>query len=114
MAVTVSDIKTDFPEFAGLANGIITRFLAKAALRVSAAEWGLKFDDGIEFLTAHLLQRRLEGTGSGSGPVTSEKVGDISVGYAASKIATDSEFGSTVYGRMYLQLCSEIFAVRRV
>lgn len=114
MSLSVSDFKVDFPEFEAVDNAIVTRFLAKAGLRVNLTAWGAKADDGIGYLTAHLLKRLEQGDGAASGPVASEKVGDIAVSYGVSEDFKDRELASTVYGRQYLDLCSEVFATRVV
>ncbi len=112
--LTVSDFKTDFPEFEALANGTVSRFIGKAEIRVNRTQWGVKADDGIGFLTAHLLTRREEGDGAASGPVVSDRVGDIATSYAVSEDFKDRELASTAYGRQYLDLQSEVFAERVV
>ena len=110
----VSDFKKDFPEFEATANDVVTRFIGKAEIRVNQIEWGNKADDGIGFLTAHLLKRLQQGDGAASGPVASEKVGDIAVSYGVSDDFKGRELASTVYGRQYLDLQGEVFASRVV
>lgn len=114
MALSVSDFKTDFPEFQSVDNGVVTRFINKAELRVNRTEWGNKADDGVGYLAAHLLKRMQQGDGAAAGPVSSERVGDINVSYGVSEDFKDRELASTVYGRQYLDLCSEVFAARVV
>ncbi len=112
--LSVSDFKTDFPEFEAADNTVVTRFIGKAEIRVNRTQWGVKADDGIGFLTAHLLTRREEGDGAASGPITSDRVGDIATSYAVSDEFKDRELASTAYGRQYLDLQSEVFAERVV
>ena len=112
--LTVSDFKTDFPEFEETDNTVVTRFIGKAEIRVNRTEWGVKADDGVGYLTAHLLKRFEQGDGAASGPVASERVGDIAVSYGVSDDFKNRELASTVYGRQYLDLCGEVFASRVV
>ena len=55
MTVTSADIKERFPEFATVNDGDITVIIAEAARQVSTDAWGPRADDGVKFLTAHLL-----------------------------------------------------------
>lgn len=112
--LSISEFKTDFPEFESTDNATVTRFIGKAEIRVNRTEWGNKADDGIGFLTAHLLKRLEQGDGAASGPVASERVGDIAVSYGVSDDFKNRELASTAYGRSYLDLQGEVFAARVV
>ncbi len=112
--LTVSNFKTDFPEFEAISNATVSRFITKAECRVNRMEWGKKADDGVGYLTAHLLKRLAQGDGAASGPVASEKVGDIAVSYGVSDDFKNRELASTVYGRQYLDICGEVFPSRVV
>lgn len=116
MAITVADIKTRFPEFAGLDDGVIAQYLAEAERNHNAGQWGGKSDDGLAYQTAHLLACFAAGEDSepGSGPISSEREGEVAVSYAVSDRVKDSAFGSTKYGRWYLELRKTIFVTRCV
>lgn len=124
MAITASDIREHFAEFENLSDAKIDRWLAQAERRINTTQWGEKADDGLLWLTAHLLKIQCDiataasgGTGSPSGPVSSKKVGDLSVTYSAPvfttfRKATDRFLASTTYGQYYLDLKSTVFATR--
>jgi len=116
VAVTVVTIKARFPEFASLGDDTIAMYLAEAERSHNAGQWGGKSDDGLSYLTAHLLAM-FGASGDGCddpapGPVTSEREGAVAASYAVSDEAKQSEFGSTKYGRRYLELRRTIFVTR--
>lgn len=113
MAVTPADIKTLFPEFAAESDARIQLLLDQALLSVNASVWGNKADFGIQYLTAHLLTVLNRGGGGASGPITSEKVGDLQRSYASSGAVTH-ELGSTGYGLEFLRLRRSLFITPRV
>ena len=55
MSVTVHRFRLAFPEFKRTPEATIKEKIRSAALRVNASIWGDKADDGIMWLTAHLL-----------------------------------------------------------
>ena len=119
MAVDATELKARFPEFACLDDSVITRWLTEAARGVNATQWGGKYDDGLSYLTAHLIvtfEAERLGTGEpGAGPITSEKEGPIS--YSISPLVVAEKFrqdslGGTKYGRRYRELLSTIFVTR--
>lgn len=119
MAVTATDFKTRFPEFACLDDGVIERWLAEAPRYINATQWGGKADDGLAYLTAHLIATfEADAIGQsepGVGPVTSEKEG--SVGYSISPLVVADIFrkdsmGGTKYGRRYREILRTIFVTR--
>lgn len=119
MAVTVASIKVKHPEFGSTPNPRVQLFLDDATLRVAADQWGSKADMGIIELACHLMQKAndAEEAEGDLGPITSESVGDISVDYANPQSSfhasyTNSDLGTTSYGRAFLTLRREIFSSR--
>lgn len=96
------------PELAGETNDRLDAFLAMAARRVSASEWGELYADGCIYLAAHLLtlSNRASSGSSGAGPVVSQSTGDLSVSYGAvvGVLSTDAQYATTTYGVEYLNL----------
>jgi hypothetical protein len=76
-----------------------------------------KCEMAVSNLTAHFLvmngypSNGLAGSGGGSGPITSEKVGDLSRTYGMSAAAQTKDglnLGETQYGRLYLKIVSTL------
>ena len=113
MAVTAATIKALFPEFQSLPAARIDLFIDQAEKRVSSEAWGDTSDDGISYLTAHLLSTfGVGGPLDNSGPTTAEQVGDISRSMAVGDMFINSQYGTTPYGRTFLEMRSEVFACR--
>jgi len=112
MAVTPKDVKNVAlsGEFDDLKNSAIQIYLDMAVRCVDETVWGDKADDAIKLLTAHYLT--LATREGASGPVTSEKVGDLQTNYGQSQ--SDSELASTSYGTMYLQMKKTLVTTPRV
>jgi hypothetical protein len=110
MSVTASDIR-DLPsgEFSSLTDAVINRFLAEAGREVNASVWGDRYDDGILYLTAHLLAFAKKGATGAAGPVTSETAGPLSISYGGAATASDAALASTSYGRRYLEIAHTLF-----
>jgi hypothetical protein len=114
VAITVQDIRTQLPEFAALDGEQIELALAKAGRRINTTQWGSKADDAMVCLTGHLLALSCKQGEGPVGPVTSEKVGDVSVTYLVPESFKRSALASTQYGRCYLELLATIFPYRCV
>lgn len=113
MPVTAQTIKTRLPEFESLDNGIVAAHIVAAGTYINRTQWGeVKADEGLIYLTGHLLKFREQGSGLDSGPVTSEREGGLAVAYAVSDEAKNSPYGATVYGRQYLELRRTTFPTR--
>ena len=106
MAATLATFRTQFPEFAATADGVVDRALVEALLIHSVRELATLF------LTAHLLEcdaKRAAGTPL-VGEVASEQAGDIKATYRT-QAAGDMTGGSraaaytrTEYGKRFLAL----------
>lgn len=107
---TPADLKARYPEFAQADDTQVGLVISEAALEVDQKAWGKFYQAGVLALAAHMLfiQGRRGGTGAGAlpGPVTSKKVGEIALSYAAPPIKSTAEamYASTAYGQRYLQL----------
>lgn len=112
MAITVTDIKTQLPEFAALTTDQIQLALDKAGRRINPTQWGSKADDATVCLVGHMLALRCKQGSGPSGPVSSETVGDVSVTYEIPEAFTKSAMASTSYGRCYLELLATIMPSR--
>jgi hypothetical protein len=114
MAVSPATFKEILPEFAEVPSPRVQVFLDMAALSINVSAWGNKADMGQTYLAAHYLKTADE-TAAGdaaAGPVTQEAVGQVSASYQVGEAFSDSEYGSTAYGRRYLELRKTVFACR--
>lgn len=112
MPVSYSDIIAFASEFSTVPSQTISTYIVYASLSVNVSVWRYKADFATILLTCHLLKMKsvadaIAGSGS-SGPVISEKVGDLSRTYgafvsgAAGKDPTS--LGQTTYGQEFLRL----------
>jgi hypothetical protein len=113
MAVDAGFIKALFPEFSGVDNTRITAFIGIAKTSMSEVVWGEAYDSGLAYLTAHLLKKSgpgggVQGGSSTAGPLTQERVGELSRSYgtvdSGSISQGDALLTSTSYGVEYLRL----------
>ena len=115
MAVTVQEIRDRFDEFDTTDPDLITLAIIEAGRRVNVSQWGpSRADDGIRYLTAHLLKMWDAGDGLASGPMTAKRVGDVSAAFAVAKIFERSALAATAYGRYFLDLQSLVFPTRKL
>jgi len=115
VSVTASDIRDHFAEFSGLSDTVINRWKAQAERRVNVSQWGEKADDAVLWLTAHLLKVTSSlacGQSGASGPVTAQKVGDLSVSYSVPTRMSQTFLASTTYGQYYLTLKTGVWPTR--
>ncbi len=113
MPVTVQNIRDRLPEFCKVDNQIIAAALASADACINRTQWGTsRADEGTIWLTGHLLLHLEDGSGLNAGPVTSEREGGLSIGYAVSEAFKESAYGATSYGRQYLELRRTAFPER--
>lgn len=115
MAVTATEIKDCFPEFAGFTDLVVDKFRLQAERRINLVQWAGKADDAILWLTAHILKLWKSvstGATAASGPVSQKKVGDLSVSYAIPATMANSWLASTTYGQYFIDLKTGIWPVR--
>ncbi len=110
MTVLWTDIR-DLPsgEFSSLSQTVIENSLTEANLLVNADFFGDLYDTAIKYMTAHLLVKAVQPSGSSApaGPVTSVQQGPMRVDYATSSTTT-SIFDTTVYGQQYKMLVKSL------
>ncbi len=119
MSVAVADVKALFPELAAVADGTVQLWLDFALVKHNATAFGVRSDNALKCLTAHLVElhrRRAAGATGPSSAVQSRSVGDVSTTYAVPTMTLDA-FGdaalaSTIYGQLYLDLRGGVFAAR--
>ena len=105
--VTPSYIKAHFPDLAAsLDNSYIQQFITWAENEVDATIWRNLEDQGVAHLTAHYIYMNTAATGAppgAPGKVTSEKVGDQSIGFSAPANSKDDSLGQSSYGLAYIR-----------
>ncbi len=116
MAVGATEIKRRFPEFGCLDDDVLTRWITEAEAYVGETQWAAKYNDGVAYLTAHLLtcfESEAVGSGEpGAGPIASEREGSVAVSYALASVFTKDSMGATKYGRRFAEIRKIIFVTR--
>lgn len=107
-----SDVVAIAPDLAdpAISAGGQAAILVHVALQVAAGEWGPMTPMGQAYLAAHLGTLWLR-NGDRAGPITTESVGSVSVGYGQLAGVTSHALDSTTWGREYhrilrLQSCT--------
>jgi len=117
MAVTYDSFIILFPDFITAVvaeQDRITAYIAQASNSVPSSVWGDWTDEGISYLTAHILslanQAGSGAGGSGSGVITKVKVGQLekTYGFSIDLVTTENGLLSTSYGQRYLQLRNQL------
>lgn len=117
MAITVSQFRTDFTEFANTTNypdALINLWLGVAAARLTGPNWGTLLDIGTELFVAHYVSLAYRNRqtaavggipGAQQGPVSSSQA-EISVSYDihASTLEGEGHWNLTVYGTQFMEL----------
>lgn len=113
MTVTVASFKVRFPEFSSESDTRIQLFLDDAVVVLNEAYWGVKYDLGLNYYTAHSLALANKATASGGsgssgggGAISSRSVDGTSVSYATMtpNSGTEAYYSQTSYGREYWML----------
>lgn len=112
--ITPADFELRFPEFIETDENRIQLFIDDATLILNESFWGLKYDMGLSYYSAHLLkialrtEPGLSSSANNVGPISSKSVDGVSVSYAISSSSStdtaDDFLKSTVYGQRYLSL----------
>lgn len=107
MAVTPTDIKNRYPEFADIPDARIQIFIDDAVVCVNEQRAGIYYDKLISLLTAHMLALALQteqGINKGTGMVGSMSEGDTSISFSSpsSTSTADYYYQQTAYGIEYL------------
>lgn len=113
MAVTATSLKDRFAVFDPLSDAVVEAAITEAELFVNETAWGDKYDTGVLYRAAHILELDSAGATAAPGPVSSEKLLSYSVSYDGTSMdAADSNLASTAYGRRFIEARSTIFAPR--
>lgn len=107
--ITPASFKIRFPEFASTDDTRVQLFIDDSVLILNEAYWGVKYDLGLNYLTAHYLAidaKTSAGNVGSNGQVASKSVDGTSVSYNHAPLAnqSDAEYASTSYGQRYLSL----------
>ncbi len=112
MAVTPAQIKARFEQFCDTDADKVTAAIAQAEGCINRGQWGEnRADEAALYLAAHFLIVNPQGSDAAPGPRTTESEGQISAAYAIGD-ELKSVFGSTGYGRHYLELRRTAFPER--
>lgn len=111
--ITPESVRALAPELAAVPDERIQFFINQAERRVNRDAWGARADDGVTYLTAHLVTQAGKGAGADPGPVSSVSVGEVSQSYAVPSDLQGS-LGATHYGREFLEMRGLVFACRVV
>lgn len=115
MAITPALFKIRFPEFDSVDDARIQIYIDDSVLIVNENYWGVKYNLGLYYLTAHYLALAISNeaiVSSGpappglTGPVSSRSVGDSSISYSNNPADGDASkyLSQTSYGAHFLYL----------
>lgn len=109
MAIDPASFKIRFPEFAAVADASVQIAIDDAVVMLNTAFWGVKYDLGLYYLSAHYLtlsQKSEAGSSSSNSPISARSVDGASVSYATYTPGNNSDayLSSTQYGQRYLAL----------
>lgn len=108
--ITATDIKARFPgAFTSISDALLETVIVEASLEISEGLWGTYYDTGLLYLSAHIASMSAMGASSASvsGPVSSKRIGDVSISYATPQGGV-SAINSTSYGQRFLELRKRI------
>lgn len=105
MSISAASIKQRYPEFSSLSDSYISLVIVDAALEVNSDEWLEKTDKGVQLMTAHLLALSQRASSGASGPLISERVGDLERQYGTINVnQLDGSFAQTKYGLEFVNV----------
>jgi len=111
VAVDLSQFKKMFPEFADIPNPRLTLFSEFAAENINRSVFAERADRAESLLMAHFLT--LANRDGAGGPVTQERVGDLSTSYG--QMGDKNQLLSTTsYGQMFLTIMKSLSITPRV
>jgi hypothetical protein len=117
LVATVDDVRTRAKEFASLLDPEITTALNDAAAQINVTFFGgaaaAKTVLAQTYLAAHLLSIRNPQLATPAGPVSEDKVGEVSASYAvAGGLRSESDWNLSRWGREYQTLARQCIAAR--
>lgn len=117
IAKILSTFRLVASEFENVSDENVTTMIELQGVRISPKAFGDKYNLAVAYLTAHAFKvdEMLKGGGASSGgllsgAITSEKEGNISVGYSSpstSQYNDGSLYSKTAYGLLFLELRSQ-------
>lgn len=107
--ITPASFKIRFPEFASTADARIQIFIDDSVLILNETYWGVKYDLGLNYLTAHYLvlaEKSSAGNTGSNNEVASHTVDGASESFNNASVdnQSDAYFLSTSYGQRYIQI----------
>jgi hypothetical protein len=107
--ITPAQFKIKFSTFACQSDATVQLFIDEAEIILNEPFWGTKYDLGLYYYTAHLMEIASEaeaGVTGSTGPVASQAVDGTSITYAVTAVENqgDAFYSSTIYGQRYLTL----------
>jgi hypothetical protein len=111
---TDSDLTTRIPATLDATEGQRTLALSDAQAEISLTRYGEASTRAHALVAAHYLTLSGAISGGESGVVTSMSAGEISAAFGSNTSNVDPMFGSTVYGRQFLQLRDSLASYPRV
>lgn len=109
VSFTKADLIARFPEFSGEDETRILALEDMARDFVSEAALGSKALTGLMLYTAHLLTMTSSSRSGAAGPVTSERVGDLSRSYGQGSSQGMADLNASTYGQQYQRLVKNEF-----
>lgn len=113
---TAATFKARHPRFAAVADVSVDLYIAEAGRTVDETIWAASdYADGCMYLAAHMME--IEGaraptgkTVGTAGAIKKAKAGDVEVEYQPMQMSgddrSDALYGSTIYGRRYMELAA--------
>ncbi len=97
-------------EFSPVSDGYIQCVLDDEAACIVGDIWGGLRRRAEALVAAHIVSRQMQGSNGPAGPVVSESAGGLSRSYASpgGLSRSDSEWGTTSYGKRYLTMRSTL------
>lgn len=103
VSFTKAQLAARFPEFASETEARVQAMLTMARDFVDETAMGAKATTALMLYTAHLLASTTAGLAGKAGPVTAERVGDLSRSFG-SPSADSNDLKTTTYGQLFLKL----------
>lgn len=104
ITVTPEDIQAYAPEFASTSDERLQLFIDYAWNFVAESKWARKTKMAVVLMTCHLLTRSNQAASGVAGPITAERVGELSRSYANNVNSLNPELSGTSYGQDFLAL----------
>ncbi len=113
ITLTPEDVTNVAPEFSSLEDETIQNYIDLAKAFICPEKWCGKGKQAWALMTAHImkdmgLSNGGNGSSSATGPITSEKVGDLQRSYGSATVvngsASDQLLATTKYGKLLVML----------